>query len=277
MSAHDFTLPLLVSPQTLHPHLHRQSLLVVDLGKPGIYAQAHVPGAIHVDHRRLQHGEPPAPGALPDVARLNALFSDIGLTPATQLVAYDDEGGVRAARLLWVLEAIGHTRYSLLDGGIHAWLADELPYDTEASLPQPGAYRIAALNHDVAVDVDELLARHRDPGVVVWDARSREEFDGARVTARHAGHIPGAVHYEWSRAIDEARDLRLRDLGMVRAELAEIGITPDKHIVTHCQTHQRSSFTWLLGRLLGFRHIRGYPGAWAEWGNRDDTPVSRDS
>jgi thiosulfate/3-mercaptopyruvate sulfurtransferase len=46
--------------------------------------------------------------------------------------------------------------------------------------------------------------------------------------------------------------------------------------VTHCQSHHRSSLSWLVMELLGYRHPRGYHGSWGEWGNRDDTPVESD-
>lgn len=267
-------LPLLITPQELDRHLGQPGWLVVDLGKAGIYAQAHVPGAIHLDPRRLLHADPATPGALPEADRLSALMRDIGLADAQHVVAYDDEGGLRAARFLWVLDMLGHRHYSLLDGGIHAWLAEERAFEVEASLPRPQAFQAPLADRRNWVEIDELLSRHRDPAVVVWDARSPEEFSGERALARRAGHVPGAAHYEWHRALDTARDLRLRDLAAIRAELTALGITPDKDVVTHCQSHQRSCFTWLLGRILGFERIRAYPGAWGEWGNRDDTPVS---
>ncbi len=267
------TFPLLLEPTLLARHLDEPGLLIVDLGKEGIYRQAHVPGAIHVDYRRLQQGTLPAPGLLPAPADITALLSDIGLTPERQIVAYDDEGGGRAARFLWLLEIAGHPHASFLNGGIHAWLAEDLPVETHPSLPTPSDYVLGNLNLQPLVSLDELLSRFRLTDVVIWDARSREEFDGSRMLAQRAGHIPGAVHYEWTTAMDKDRDLRLRDLGEIRGELAALGIVDGKEIITHCQTHYRSSFTWLLGRILGFRNIRGYAGAWSEWGNHPDTPV----
>jgi len=67
--------------------------------------------------------------------------------------------------------------------------------------------------------------------------------------------------------------MRVRPLEEIRTELAGLGITGDRTIITHCQTHHRSGFTYLLGKLLGFAHIKGYPGSWSEWGNRSDTPI----
>jgi thiosulfate/3-mercaptopyruvate sulfurtransferase len=266
------SLPLLLEPAELAAHLKDASLLLLDLGKESVYQQAHVPGAISVNGKQFVSGQLPAPGKLPPVEQLSAAFSALGLTPETHVVVYDDEGGGWAGRLIWTLDVIGHRHYSYLNGGIHAWLAAGLPVESTPSLPMASVYTVS-LQPGPQADKDYLLAHHADGNHVVWDARSPEEFAGTRVLAQRGGHIPGAVNYEWTRAMDRADALRMRKPEVLRQELAALGITPEKTVVTHCQTHHRSGFTYLVGRVLGFPALKAYAGSWSEWGNAPDTPV----
>jgi thiosulfate/3-mercaptopyruvate sulfurtransferase len=267
-------LPLLVQPVELAAKLNEANLLIVDLGKEVIYSQAHVPGAINFDYRRLQRGVLPTPGLLPEPEDIARLFSELGVQDDTHVVAYDDEGGTRAARLLWLLDASGHAHYSYLNGGIHAWLDEDLPYDVEPAYAVARPFSVAQLALKPQVDLDYLLAHYQDDNLVIWDARTAEEFSGVRVLAQRAGHIPGAINYDWNLLIDPARDYRLKPLDDIRRDLAAKGIDGSKKIITHCQTHHRSSFSWLTGKILGFDNIIGYPGAWSEWGNHPHTPIA---
>ncbi len=266
-------LPLLLPPEELASKLGDERLLIVDLCQDATYQQVHVPGAVHLSPSQLVSGVQPATGNLPDPAALEQALRQIGLRSDLHVVAYDDEGGGWAGRLIWTLDVIGHTNYSYLDGGLRAWLDCQLPVSNEAVRREPGDIEVRYRDEPVA-DREYLLARLEDPELVIWDARSPAEYCGQRVLARKGGHIPGARNYEWTLAMDAARGLRMRDADAIRAELEALGITPDREIVTHCQTHHRSGFTYLVARILGYPKIRAYPGSWSEWGNDPDTPVA---
>lgn len=268
------TLPLLLEPSQLQTHLADTGLLIVDLGKESVYQQAHVPGAVHFNVKQLATGQQPAPGKLAAVEQLSAALSALGLKPDTHVVAYDDEGGAAAGRFIWTLDVIGHRHYSFLNGGIHAWLAASLPVESKANPPTASAYQ-AQVTTGASADLEYVLAHHRDADHAIWDARSADEYNGSLVRAQRSGHIPGAANYEWTRALDRADALRLRPLAEVKAELAALGITADKTVITHCQTHHRSGFTYLLGKILGFEKMKAYPGSWSEWGNLPDTPIEK--
>ena len=267
-------LPLLIEPKMLSEHLKNPNILIFDLSQSQTFARAHVPGAIHLPYTRLIHGQPPAAGLLPPIQQLETLFSDLGLSEEKHVIAYDDEGGGWAGRLIWTLDVLGHKNYSYLNGGIHAWLGDDLLTSKEITVPTPlETMRSFTLHAEYMVEAQWLNEHLDDSNLVIWDARSQAEFLGLRVYAERGGHIPGAKNYDWVLAMDRHHGLRLRDLHLIEAELAAIGIKGDKTVVTHCQTHHRSGLTYLIGKILGWPHIKAYPGSWSEWGNTSSLPV----
>ncbi|WXL25215.1 rhodanese-like domain-containing protein [Ectopseudomonas mendocina] len=265
-------LPLLIEPEQLASRLDTPGLILVDLTNAQRYAQGHIPGAHFVEPKRTQFGQPPAPGLLPAKDQLEQLFSELGHHADATYVVYDDEGGGWAGRFIWMLDVIGHNRYHFLNGGLHAWLEDVGTLSTETP-PKGQAPVTLHLHEEPSATREYVLSRLGADDLVIWDARAPEEFNGEKVLAQKAGHIPGAVNFEWTAGMDKSRALRIRtDL---QEQLTALGITPDKEIITHCQTHRRSGFTYVAAKALGYPRIKAYAGSWGEWGNHPDTPVER--
>lgn len=266
-------LPLLVEPEALAEHLGAPGILVAFVGPAERFESAHVPGAVQLEYRALLRQEPPVGGLLPPPERLAEVLGAVGITPETHVVAYDDVGNGRAARLLWTLEALGHHEQSLLNGGLAAWRAAGEPLDSGPNPPQPARYPARLANPEALADRDYVRERLGDANTVILDARSPAEYRGEDVRAARGGHIPGAVNLEWTRHFDREGDFRLLPVETQREMLRAAGVTPDKEVIAHCQTHHRSALSYFVLRHLGYPRVRGYAGSWSEWGNDPALPV----
>ena len=266
-------LPLLIEPEQLQPYLADSAVLIVDLGDPAGHPAGHIPGAVHLDYSDLIRAEPPAMGLLPDEARLSEVLSRLGLTPELHVVAYDAEGNGRASRLLWTLAVLGHERVSLLNGGIHAWDAAGGPLAAQFRHPPRSNYQAVIATPTAVADKDYILARLGQPGLALLDTRTPAEYAGLDVRAARGGHSPGAVNLNWTDTMDPRRQLRLQPDPVLRKLLEQRGVTPDQEVIVYCQTHHRSAHTYWVLRYLGYPRVRGYAGAWSEWGNDPDLPV----
>jgi thiosulfate/3-mercaptopyruvate sulfurtransferase len=271
---HRETLPLIVEPEQLQACLVDDQYLIIDLSKAGVYYQQHIPGAIHIDFPRLTSSRPPVMGLLPEANSLSELFTAVGLQPEHHVVAYDEEGGGKASRLLWTLDVIGHQRFSLLNGGLQAWAKEGHPVSGTMD-KRPSYHYEVAIDRTKYVDREYILEHLRDPAVRFLDVRSPGEYAGTDVRARRGGHIPGAVNVEWTRAIDQQNNLRLRPRNELEALYRDAGIDPDKEIITYCHTHHRSAHSYIVLKSLDYPRVKGYPGSWSEWGNEADTPIDQ--
>jgi thiosulfate/3-mercaptopyruvate sulfurtransferase len=264
--------PWLIEADSLEDALSSKELLIVDLGKADTYRKLHIPGAVFVDYNLIVAANRPVMGQLPDDATLQRLFSSLGIDRDRYVVAYDEEGGGRAARFLWTLEVAGHARCSLLNGGLHAWANEG--HRCEDAVVRPTSSTFALAHNDTPV-ADSAYIRERlgNPAVALLDVRSAEEFSGAKRLAERGGHIPGAVNLEWTLAMDPGRNLRFKPDEELERLFSRAGITPEREIITYCQTHHRSAHTYLVLRHLGFPRVKGYPGSWSDWGNNPALPV----
>ena len=272
-SAFDFG--LLIDAEQLVPHLGNDKLRIVDLSRASVYDQLHIPHALHLKPKFLVRQDEQATGLLPDVEGLQELIRYLNISPEHHVVVYDDEGGAWAGRLIWNLHCLGFENTSLLNGGIHAWLAAGLPTTSEVEQFEPVSALVQvdqAKIQQYRIEYTELLDKVQSSQVQLWDCRTEDEYTGLRLAARRGGHIPNALHFEWSTALNRENHLRLHPLERTQQRLEQLGFNLNEPVVVYCQSHHRSGLAYILGRLLGW-NIQAYDGAWSEWGNRLDSPI----
>ncbi|GMA86957.1 sulfurtransferase [Angustibacter aerolatus] len=235
------------------------------------YDEGHLPGAVFVDLDTVLAA--PADTAtgrhpLPDPESFAAALGALGIGDDHPVVAYDDAGGATAARLVWMLRAVGHDA-ALLDGGLAAALAEPgaaletvtVPRPTAVTLPRPWpADRLAALD-DVRAGVPLLL-----------DARARERWAGeVEPVDPRAGHVPGAVNVPVADTLDP--DGRLLPVPALRERFAAAGVTDGADVVASCGSGVTACHTLLALEHAGFDGARLWPGSFSQWSARPDLPA----
>lgn len=239
------------------------------------YAVAHLPRAVYLhldrdlsDPARRGHGRHPLPGD----AHFSATLSRIGLTRDTPVVAYDDGNGAHAARLWWMLRAVGHEQVVVLDGGYAAWIAAGLPVAAEVPA-------IAASRYDVRfdrariVEATELEAALAANAVHLVDARAANRFRGeVEPIDRVAGHVPGAVNRPFAENLREDGTFKLAEV--LRAELATLlGEREPRDVVAMCGSGVTACHNLLAMEHAGLEGARLYADSWSGWIEDPRRPV----
>jgi len=263
---------LLVDTAWLAAHVNDANVRIVDLRTRG-YGDGHIPQAVFVDNNWIRNPKAP-PTFLPTPAEFEALMSRLGISNSTRVIAYDDRGGLYAARLWWLLNYYGHANAALLDGGWNKWSAEQRP--TSATVPTPAAAIFTVKPGTVKVaTADEVKASINKPGVKLVDARTQNEIDGKDLrNIKRGGYIESSVPVYWEDTLDPVTKAMKPAAELTRL-YRDKGILPSDQVTVYCQVGMRASHDIFTLALIGhdLSKLSNYYGAWEEWGNREDTPI----
>lgn len=243
------------------------------------YEIAHIPGAIyaHVGHDLSapmtgRNGRHP----WPDVQTMTSTFGRMGIGPGTQVIVYDQDIGMFASRLWWMLRAMGHEAVAVLDGGWTAWTREGRATVSGAEI-RPATTFFASPRPELLVDAAEVEASLPDRTLLLVDARAPERFEGRSETLDPvAGHIPGAVNRFFRTNVDENGLMRSPEA--LRAEFLETaGGRPPEQVVMYCGSGVTACHNLLALEHAGLGGARLYAGSWSEWCADPRRPVATGS
>ena len=273
----------LIDPATLSQHLAEPDWVIVDcrfdLTDPDrgeqLYLESHIPGAryAHLDRdlsgtKTGKNGRHP----LPTTAQMEERFGALGIGPGVQVVAYDADSGMYAARLWWMLRFMGHDPAAVLDGGFAAWV--RAGHDVSGGREVRSSTTFAGRpRENWQVDVDEVAARLGDRGQVLIDARAAARFRGESETLdRVAGHIPGARNHFFQNNLTDEKTFKAAD--ELRAEWHNtLGNAPVLDAVIYCGSGVTACHNLLALEHAGLHGARLYPGSWSEWSADPGRPI----
>lgn len=277
----------LISTGDLAPLLRDPALVLVDCrhnlsdvtAGERAYHVSHLPGArfMHMDRdlsgeRTGSNGRHP----LPEVATLAQTLGRAGIDSSKQVVAYDQNNGMWASRLWWLLHWLGHDAAAVLDGGLDKWVAEGRPLT--ADLPSDRSTRFIPRPPRPVASSEDIIGHLNEPTsspLTILDARAPERFRGdIEPLDPVAGHIPGAINRPYGANLTEQGTLKPAEL--LRAEFAaQLGTTPPTAVVHQCGSGVTACHNLLAMEVAGLPGSRLYPGSWSEWVADPTRPVAR--
>jgi len=263
---------LLVDTAWVAAHATDANVRIVDIRNRG-YADGHIPEAVFVDSNWIRNPKAP-PNFLPTPQEFEALMSRLGISNTTRVVAYDERGGIYAARLWWILNYYGHSNVALLDGGWTKWTAEKRPTSAVVPTPAAAAFKVKPGTVKVAT-ADEVKAAINKPGIKLIDARTQGEIDGTELrNIRRGGYIESSVPVYWEDTLDPATRT-FKSAAEITKIYRDKGVVPTDEVTVYCQVGMRASHDIFTLALIGhdLTRMSNYYGAWEEWGNREDTPI----
>ena len=260
---------VLVSTDWLAEHLDEPALVLLHVGTEEVYDSIHIPGARLVDPWEFTITTDSLRNEVPDMAILDSLLTTVGIGADSRiLLYYEDEDLVsRTARVFVTLDYLGlGRRTSVLNGGLTAWTEEERIITDEKPKATYGILQLEG-NEDVIARAFDLDRYRTDPGYVIGDTRSFEEFFGELDSTDHSpsgGHIDGAVHMPYESILSESQPHMFKDDRTLREAFAEQGIDKEQTVIFYCGSGIRASVNYLVSVHLGFKPML-YDGSYEEW------------
>ena len=261
---------LLITVSDLQKKLGSPNLCIIDTRPAEDFAKGHIPGASHFDLFGLSLVDTSDAPLRAFMYMIHHVLELRGVNETKEVVFYEGNSGMRAARGVWFLEYYGHANVKMLDGGMQAWLAAGAPVTIEGTAPKAAAFKTAE-RREVLATADDVLGALDQKNTIILDTRSEGEHFGTMVRAARGGAIPHSIHIEWTDNLDAAG--KFKSNTELKAMYDHAGVTPDKEVYSYCQGGYRAAHSYVALRLLGFAKVRNYIGSWKEWGDRTDLPL----
>ncbi|MEQ1869638.1 MAG: sulfurtransferase [Vicinamibacterales bacterium] len=240
------------------------------------FDEGHIPGAVYVHlDRDLSAPKTGMNGRhpLPDPTTLAQTLGRLGIGTGTQVVAYDQDSGMFASRLWWMLRWMGHDEVAVLDGGYARWTAEGRPTRGGAEVRHATTF-VARPRGDMLVSGDQVKEL-ADQGFRLLDARAPERYRGdVEPLDRVAGHIPGALNHFFQSNLDAGGSFRSAH-DLATSLTATLGGAPPDRVICYCGSGVTACHDLLAMEHAGLTGAKLYAGSWSEWSANPDRPIER--
>ena len=262
----------IVSMRWLLARMYEPDVAIVDcrflLGQPDAgreaYEAGHIPGAVYLDLEKdlsapvTKHG---GRHPLPDLAALASRLAKAGIGSNNRIIAYDDQGGMNASRLWWLLRYMGHEQAYIMDEGFSAWQNAKFPVTTDVPVQIPSSFDLN-LQPQMLASVEDVQQASASGSAVLIDSRDARRYAGLEepIDAK-AGHIPGAVNYFWKDIL--GADSRWSGVEALEERFVKLG--KNDAIIVYCGSGVSACPNVIALEEAGFSNVKLYSGSWSDW------------
>ncbi|WP_054957003.1 sulfurtransferase [Paenibacillus dakarensis] len=271
----------LVSMKWLLARLYEPDIIIVDcrftLGQPDAgrisYEKAHIPHAVYLDLDKDLSSPVSTHGGrhpLPDMNVFADTVGRAGIDKDKRVVIYDDQGGMIASRLWWMLKYTGHPSVYVMDEGFTAWSQANFPVTAETPVVIPVRYE-AELQPAMLVDVDTVKQISSNGSAYLIDSREPRRYEGLEEPIDPvAGHIPGAVNFFWKDLLDDQGHWISSEA--IQERFA--AVPKDNDVIVYCGSGVSACPNILALDEAGFGKVKLYGGSWSDWVSYEENPVA---
>ncbi len=226
------------------------------------WQRSHIPGAAFADLLEISSPKAaPFTFTWPEPEWFASKMGALGVGPGTRVVLYDARENMWAARLWWMLRAVGFDDAAVLDGGWTSWQLERLPTcDKPCSYP-PTTF-VARPRDGLVVGKRDVLAAIGDPKTRIVSALGHKSHVGEVVEYGRPGHIPGARNVSAWKIIDR-KTQRYRSIDELRALFGDL--LGAERVITYCGAGMAGASDAFALSLLGHPRVALYPGGLLEW------------
>ena len=270
-----FASSTLVTAKWVKENLNK--IVLIDLSSQSQYQKFHLPNAIYIDYNWLikpQDGIALSGGK----EYMVKVLSKLGIQEKDHIVIYDNMGNLDASRFYWELAKLNHSKVSMLDGGMVAWVLENYPVTQKVNEKKPTQYIANKVNFEdrYTADKEEVLAAIKDKNTILLDTRSKGEYHGNPKNKRQrTGHIPTALFFPWEVSVDGKKGFQQRADNEINDFLGFLNITDKtKTIIAYCNSGHRAARVFTLLKDQGFEDIKLYDASMQEWTLSRQNPLT---